>query len=133
MNNIFVDSFASVPLWLVVKATALLGIAAFVQAIVCRRASAATRHTVWTLAIASVLLLPIVSLALPQWPVVMIEADPRPAVVSSVGAVAAAGDAMPPRTTSIEPAPTPVQPAPDFSWSAVSGGVYGGWRAARLS
>ena len=124
MNSILMDSFASAPLWMVVKATALLGIAALVQLIVCRRASAATRHTVWTLAIASVLLLPLVSLALPQWPVVMIEVNPRPVLVTTVGAAAEVADATTPQAISVEPAPVPVPRAPDFSWPAFVVGMY---------
>ena len=58
----------SAALWIVVKASVLLGVAAIVQALLHRRTSAATRHLVWTLAIVGVLLLPVLSLALPAWP-----------------------------------------------------------------
>ena len=53
-----IDPTLLVALAVVVKATALLGIAAIMQLVVFRRASAATRHLVWTFALVSVLLLP---------------------------------------------------------------------------
>ena len=66
MSTFFVDPAMSAALWIVVKASLLLGVAAIVQAVLHRRASAATRHLVWTLAIVGVLLLPVLSLALPD-------------------------------------------------------------------
>src|SRR5262245_16350571 len=64
-------SLDSAPSWIpvadiVVKAT-LLFVAAGAAAFVLRRRSAAVRHMVWTLALAGVLLLPILSIALPRW------------------------------------------------------------------
>ena len=50
----------------VVKASLIL-LAAALTSLILRRASAALRHLVWTLALCSALLLPIVSLALPKW------------------------------------------------------------------
>jgi HEAT repeat protein/beta-lactamase regulating signal transducer with metallopeptidase domain len=50
----------------VVKASLILG-AAGLTSLILRRASAALRHLVWTLALCSALLLPVVSLALPKW------------------------------------------------------------------
>lgn len=66
----FLDPAISVTLWIAIKASVLLGIAAIVQAVIYRRASAAMRHLVWTLAVIGVLLLPILSLVLPEWAVV---------------------------------------------------------------
>ena len=53
-----------------VKSALILGIAAM-TALVLRRAAAASRHLVWSLALASLLVLPLLSVALPawQWPV----------------------------------------------------------------
>jgi HEAT repeat protein/beta-lactamase regulating signal transducer with metallopeptidase domain len=50
----------------VIKATIVLTIAA-VASIALRRASAALRHLVWTLALVSALMLPVLSFALPKW------------------------------------------------------------------
>lgn len=59
--------WASTALWTVARASALLAIAAIAQTLLRRRASAATRHLVWTLAIVSILMLPAVSALLPRW------------------------------------------------------------------
>ena len=71
MNAFLVDSAVSTGLWIVLKASALLGVAAIVQAALYRRASAATRHHIWTLAVLGVLLLPVMSFVLPGWAVVI--------------------------------------------------------------
>ena len=57
--------------WIIVKASAVLGLAALVQSALGRRTSAATRHLVWALAIFAVIVLPILSVALPAWAVVV--------------------------------------------------------------
>jgi beta-lactamase regulating signal transducer with metallopeptidase domain len=51
----------------VVKASALAAAAIAAQAALGRRASAATRHAIWTLAIVALLLLPVVSAVAPEW------------------------------------------------------------------
>ncbi len=66
------DPATSAALSIAVKASVLLAAAALVQAVLYRRLSAAMRHLVWTLAVAGLLLLPILSLALPEWAVVVI-------------------------------------------------------------
>lgn len=63
------DQVVSFALSMTLKASILLAAAALVQAVIRRRASAATRHMVWTLAIASVLLLPFAWAVLPAWAV----------------------------------------------------------------
>ncbi len=84
MTAFFLDPAMSAALWIIVKATALLGVAAIVEAAMYRRTSAATRHLVWTLAVVGVLLLPILSLALPQWAVVTRTATTEAADQTSV-------------------------------------------------
>lgn len=71
MSTFFIDPATSAALWIVIKASVLLVIAAVAQALWRQRASAEIRHLVWTLAIVGLLLLPILSLALPGWPVVI--------------------------------------------------------------
>ena len=55
------------PLADVVAKTTVILLAAAVASLVLRRASAALRHLVWTLALSSALVLPIASVALPKW------------------------------------------------------------------
>ena len=50
----------------VFKATLLLGITG-VATLLLRRASAATRHGVWSLALIALLLIPVLSFGLPAW------------------------------------------------------------------
>jgi hypothetical protein len=66
-------------LW-VVKATLVL-VVAWSVALLLRRASAASRHLVWTLAVLSVLALPVAMLLLPAWGVPVV---PVPAGAGSV-------------------------------------------------
>jgi beta-lactamase regulating signal transducer with metallopeptidase domain len=54
---------------IIVRASALLAAAALADLVLRRRASAATRHLVWTLAIGALLALPIASYVLPEWTV----------------------------------------------------------------
>ena len=91
------DPATSAALSIAVKASVLLGAAALVQAVLYRRLSAAMRHLVWTLAVVGLLLLPILSMALPEWAVVVRTA--------AAGAV----DAGPAMARVDEPA-TPAQP-----------------------
>ncbi len=60
----------------IAKAT-LLFAAAGLTSFVLRRRSAATRHMIWTLALLSVLVLPVLSIALPRWqlPIVTLERE----------------------------------------------------------
>ena len=57
------------PLDIIVKASALLAAAGLVDLFLRRRGSAAARSLVWSLTMAAVLVLPIASYALPDWPV----------------------------------------------------------------
>src|SRR5262245_51040004 len=60
----------SAAVWIVVKVSVLLGVAALAQGVMRRPASAATRHLVWTLALFTTLALPVLTLVLPEWAVV---------------------------------------------------------------
>ena len=51
----------------VVAKTTVILLAAAIASLVLRRAPAALRHLVWTLALSSALVLPIASFALPKW------------------------------------------------------------------
>src|SRR5688572_28996652 len=74
-------SIASGAAWLpvadaIAKAT-LLFAAAGIASFMLRRRSAAARHMIWTLALVSVLVLPVLSIALPRWqlPIVTLERE----------------------------------------------------------
>jgi beta-lactamase regulating signal transducer with metallopeptidase domain len=69
-------------LTIIVRASALLSVAALTD-LVLRRAPAATRHLVWTLAIGALLALPIASTVLPAWTVSIPIAPPVAAPVVS--------------------------------------------------
>jgi HEAT repeat protein/beta-lactamase regulating signal transducer with metallopeptidase domain len=60
-----------------IKATVLLGVAG-VATLALGRASAAMRHLVWTLAIGSALLLPVLSAALPRWQLPIVRVTQQP-------------------------------------------------------
>ena len=119
----------SAALWIVIKASVLLGGAALVQAVIYRRSSAAMRHLVWTLALVGTLLLPVLSLALPDWPVVtrtvVMEAAVRlppeqSAVTLESTFPSASGESTPVGGGSRGAGSTEDR----FSWRAMAGGVY---------
>ena len=71
-------------LWLpavdaLIKVTLVLGLAG-IATVVLGRSSAAVRHLVWTLALSSTLMLPILSIALPRWqlPIVTLQSSVSP-------------------------------------------------------
>ena len=75
----------------VVKATVVLGVAG-AAAYTLRRASAALRHFIWTLALVSALVMPLLSMALPRWemPIVTVKsASPVAGPIASEPDVAA--------------------------------------------
>lgn len=73
------------------KASLLMAVAAGVHALAARRASAATRHLVWTIAIIGLLLLPILSSSLPGWTAVPVRLTK--AESAGTGALASRPDA----------------------------------------
>jgi beta-lactamase regulating signal transducer with metallopeptidase domain len=139
MSTFFVDPAMSAALLIIVKASVLLGVAAIVQALLYRWTSAATRHLVWTLAIVGVLLLPVLSLALPDWTVVIRAAAPKVAdrapVIGRIQQPLDPAGSSAPLAMNLESAPG-APPAPGtslrgfaattdtLSWSAVIVGVY---------
>ena len=63
-----VDALLPGALLISAKVTLVLAAAALAQALLHRRLSAAARHLVWTVAVIAMLLLPILSIAVPGWP-----------------------------------------------------------------
>jgi beta-lactamase regulating signal transducer with metallopeptidase domain len=131
MNTFFVDPVLSGALAVLVKASLLVGIAAIVQSIMRARTSAATRHLVWTLTIGGMLMLPLLSSALPDWTLVIRTTAPRAATAMSVVAdrVSEAAELTIPVVTSAPAAPAPptasAKSAAGLSWTAVAAIVYG--------
>ena len=81
---------------LLVKATALLGVAFLAYLLVARRASAAARHLLWTLAVAGLLVLPLFAAVVPGWARLEVPAPGGTAVAEGVAPVARfAADSMP--------------------------------------
>jgi beta-lactamase regulating signal transducer with metallopeptidase domain len=96
------DSVLITALWVALKASALLSVAASVQLATRGRTSAATRHVVWMLGLFSVLILPIASALAPAWPVIVRTAPGAvaPPVVYNNNAPAAAAGMSSPGTRS---------------------------------
>ena len=69
MSLFLTDTPTAVVVWLALKVTAILAAAALLQALWRGRTSAATRHLTWTVAVASLLLLPIAGIVAPRWSV----------------------------------------------------------------
>ena len=77
---------------IIVRASALLAAAALADLVLRRRASAATRHLLWTLALGALLALPIASYVLPEWTVPIPIARPFAPPVAARGQTPARGD-----------------------------------------
>ncbi len=105
MNPGVLDGVPPFALSITLKASILLGLAGMIQVLTFHRTSAAMRHLVWTLAIASALLLPVASLALPAWAVTMV-AVREPALVETPAAT------LDDRAVVEEVLPTPGEAAP---------------------
>ncbi len=77
MNAFLTDTLPALLLGLLLK-SALLLIAACAACGLLRRASAATRHLVWSAALGGVLLLPLMTLSLPRWDLAWTTSPPAP-------------------------------------------------------
>ena len=64
-----ISDTASFLMMLAVKATVVLALGAMAHVLLRRRASAATRHWMWAMAVACLLALPVLTVALPSWTV----------------------------------------------------------------
>ena len=96
----------------IVKGTVFL-VLACALALVLRRASAASRHLVWTLALGGILALPALALTLPSWKVAIFPSSPA---VTASGPVTAKGDsAAVAQNPQSVPASAARQPA-DAAW-----------------
>jgi beta-lactamase regulating signal transducer with metallopeptidase domain len=114
-------AFVPTLLDLLLKAGVLLALATL-AALACRRASAALRHLIWTLAVAGVLLLPALTALLPAWQVVRLpewrlptmQTSALPAPYPSIPApVTTFGE--PPTHPDQSPSPAATVPAPPIT------------------
>ena len=83
MNTLFAETATSAAVWIVIKASILLGAVALAQLVLGRRTSAASRHALWMVGLASVLALPLVTATMPQWPRNRSPLAPSPSAATS--------------------------------------------------
>lgn len=122
MSTLFREAAVSATFWIMVQASALLCVAGLAQLVFCRRASAATRHSVWTLAIVCLLLLPVASMVVPTWPIAIpLPSTPaEPAPVAPVLTEAVSVQPLAIDSDFVADAP----PIANVSPTIVAGGIY---------
>jgi beta-lactamase regulating signal transducer with metallopeptidase domain len=126
MSTTLLDVVMSPAPLLVVKVSLLLAAAGGVAALFGRRASAATRHLIWSVALVGTLLLPLLWLALPAWPLT-IGAAPNAVVAAPLDGVinvSGAGPGTPASVTVDADAPPPAVARFNLTWPGVIGAVY---------
>src|SRR5688572_20042003 len=110
---------------ILVKATAVLAVAVLAYLLAVRRASAAARHLLWTLAIVGLLVLPLVAAVVPGWARLEVPAPAVAAVAESVPPVARfAVDLMPSAVTSEAGSISAAQSAGRNRWLGVAALLY---------
>jgi HEAT repeat protein/beta-lactamase regulating signal transducer with metallopeptidase domain len=112
-----VDPVWTVALDALIKVTLVFAIAG-VATLALARASAASRHLVWTLALVSALLIPVLSVALPRWQLAIVKVAAPPAVAPEPGVPVA--HAAPPMRRAIVPPPLPESAGTNASPSSSS-------------
>jgi beta-lactamase regulating signal transducer with metallopeptidase domain len=125
MSTTLLDAAMSPAPLLVIKVSLLLGAAGCVAALLRRRASSATRHLIWSLALVGTLLLPMASIALPGWSFT-IGTAPEAAAAAPVidrGNESVASPSTPASVTADADAP-PAAARFNLSWPALIGAVY---------
>jgi beta-lactamase regulating signal transducer with metallopeptidase domain len=134
MSTTLLDAVMSPAPVLLAKVSLLLGAAGCVAVLCRRRTSAATRHLIWTLALAGTLLLPMASIALPGWTFAVGTApkadDAAPVLDRGSGFVAIAS--TPASVTLDAGAPPASARRFNLSWPALIGAVYSGGVAIML-
>ncbi|HKP74575.1 MAG TPA: M56 family metallopeptidase, partial [Longimicrobiaceae bacterium] len=104
---------AATAITLLLKATLVVAVAGLVAAALRRRASAATRHLVWLIAIVALLALPLLAAVLPAWRVATVPASvappaaPAPAVSAPAYSADGPAAAVPASSADRQAAPEP--------------------------
>ena len=128
MSTFFADPVIAAAVGVVIKATLLLSLAAMAQLALRTRASAAGRHAIWTLTVAALLLLPVMSTVLPSWLVITtaapIQAQLKPGPTTVISTTAREPEAMAPVAAAIEApeiaAVSSIDPASASEWPVVT-------------
>jgi beta-lactamase regulating signal transducer with metallopeptidase domain len=110
-----------------VKSTAIMAVAAVVAGLMRRRGSAASRHLVWVLAVAGVLILPIASIVVPSWEIPIWRATTAAASVAPIAGVkefqrpidAVSGEPITAAGTSAAPVQQSRSAVASISWMAL--------------
>jgi beta-lactamase regulating signal transducer with metallopeptidase domain len=108
---------------LIVKASLLIGAAFAVNMLLLRKRSAASRHLVWTLALSGVLLLPVLSAAVPSWSIPIRVAEIQGFEAAAPGALVEEETAADVAATSAKPTllePPEAQPPAVSRWTNTS-------------
>jgi beta-lactamase regulating signal transducer with metallopeptidase domain len=138
MSGLFIDADILAAAWFMAKASVLMAAAAVACLLIHRRASAAIRHLLWTLAVLSLLLLPALAAIGPRWKVALplagaisppIAAPNEPPVVapSTAAAGAPVGEPLEARSRAVAPNIGSIPGTPQRSqirWTAVFLGLY---------
>src|SRR5918994_3430568 len=134
MSTTLLDLATSPAPLLVVKVTLLLGAAGCVAALLRRRTSAATRHLIWSLALVGALLIPMASIAVPDWTFAVGSAPKSTdvALVIDRGTDVAAIPSTPAPATVDADGPPAGARRLNLSWPALIGAVYTGGVAVML-
>jgi beta-lactamase regulating signal transducer with metallopeptidase domain len=111
---------------LAVKSSVIIAAAAAANATVFRRTSAASRHLVWTVAVAAVLVLPILSIVVPSWKIpihVVVPAAPVSAA-TTIDDVPSTGTMTLQAAAPAGPAAPLASGAGTISWTTMLLGIY---------
>ncbi len=145
MSTLLADPIWSAALGLALKASAVLALAVLAEVLLRRRGSAATRHLVWALALAALVMLPIASVVVPEWRMAVATMSPAASVAAAsadIDPLAVAGQSETPSsvgTATSQGSEPPASSSPrghHMAWSALAASVYlvgvaRGSRAAR--
>ena len=137
MSTLLADPIWSAALGLALKASAVLALAVLSDVLLRRRGSAATRHLVWTLALAALVMLPIASVVAPEWRIAVTTMSPVASAAADsaeIDALAVAGQSEKPSSVGTafsqgaEPGDTPSVSTRTrgfrIAWSALAASVY---------